>query len=297
YRRMRSFLFNKVRPRLGLLYQYSPRKMRSISPNSSASTSEFPKIAIVTPSFQHGAYIADTIESVLSQQYPNLFYHVQDGGSSDETLSILSRYDGRLTFVSEKDDGQSDAINRGFASTDGEVMAYLNSDDLLLPGSLQTVGSFFAQNPHVDVVYGDRIVINERGEEIGVWRLPPHSNDVLSWADYVPQETLFWRRSAWQRAGGYIDTSFRFAMDWDLLVRMRDSGARFAHIPRFLGAFRVHSTQKTSALLSTIGHDEMQRIRTRTVGYTPDHRQIKEGIRMYMYAHLFRDLRYRMFEP
>src|SRR5262249_23541680 len=144
------------------------------------------------------------------------------------------------------DEGQTQAINLGFQHTSGEIMAYLNSDDLLLPGSLAYVAGYMAAHPEVDVVYGHRILIDECDDEVARWVLPRHDDRVLTWANFVPQETLFWRRRIWERVGGTLDASFQFAMDWDLILRFREAGARFVRLPRFLGAFRVHARQKTS---------------------------------------------------
>src|SRR5215471_8322275 len=219
--------------RLGVLAQYRPRPL--VIPRGPAARPvpcRPPRITIVTPSFRHGAYIEHTIKSVLDQRYPNLEYFVQDGGSTDETPRILQRYATALAgWESRSDSGQAEALNRGFSRSTGEIMAWLNSDDLLLPGTLARVAEFFAEHSNVDVVYGDRIVIDHNGMEIGRWVLPPHDPTILSWADFVPQETLFWRRSIWTKVGAAIDESFRFAMDWDLLVRFRDAGASFAHLP------------------------------------------------------------------
>src|SRR5690606_26461081 len=118
---------------------------------------------------------------------------------------------------------------------------------IILPGALDYVAAFFEANPEIDAIYGHRIVIDEDGRDIGRWVLPPHSDDILDWADFVPQETLYWRRSAWQRIGAQLDESYTFAMDWDLLIRLRETGARFSRVPRYLGGFRAHSAQKTSA--------------------------------------------------
>ena len=125
-------------------------------------------------------------------------------------------------------------------------MAYLNSDDLLLPGSLAYVARYFAAHPEVDVIYGQRVMVDEHDRQIGIWVLPPHDDEELALLDFVPQETLFWRRSAWEAAGAHVDASLSFAMDWDLLLRFRESGARIVRVPRFLGAFRVHEDQKTA---------------------------------------------------
>jgi len=154
-----------------------------------------PVISVVTPSYNQGPFLDRTIRSVLDQEYPRLQYVIQDGGSKDSTAEVLDQYRDRLHHCEmRKDRGQSHAINLGFAHTSGEIMAYLNSDDLLLPGSLFAVAKYFTDHPDVDVVYGHRVIINRNGDETGRWVLPPHDAEVLKWADFVPQETLFWRR-------------------------------------------------------------------------------------------------------
>jgi glycosyltransferase involved in cell wall biosynthesis len=254
-----------------------------------------PKLSIVTPSFQQGQYIERTILSVLDQGYPNLEYFVQDGGSKDNTVAVLKKYKNKLTgWVSEKDGGQSQAINLGFSNTNGEIMGWLNSDDLLLPDALVTVVDFFNRHPEVDVVYGNRLIIDENDMDIGRWIIPGHNSNMLSWADFVPQETLFWRRQIWDKVGGQIDDSFRFAMDWDLLVRFRDAGAQFAHIPQFLGAFRIHEHQKTSAVINEIGHKEMDLIRERVLGRVPTRIEIRKAILPFLLKHVAVDITYRI---
>lgn len=172
-------------------------------------------------------------------------------------------------------------------------MAWLNSDDLLLPGALNVVGEYFASHPEVDLVYGHRILIDEEGAEIGRWVLPPHSDKALSWADFIPQETLFWRRSLWDRVGG-IDESFRFAMDWDLLLRFRDAGARMVRLPHFLGAFRIHGAQKTSAQINEIGMREMEILRKRVHGREVSTTEIRFALLPYLARHVVHDLAYRV---
>jgi glycosyltransferase involved in cell wall biosynthesis len=186
----------------------------------------------------------------LSQDYAQLEYIVQDGGSQDGTREILARYKDKLShFSSQEDQGQAHAINLGFRHAHGDVLAYLNSDDVLLPGALHYVADFFGDHPNIDVVYGHRIVIDEMDREVNRWVLPRHDDKILSWVDYIPQETLFWRRRIWEKVGGRLDESFHFALDWDLLLRFRDAGARFVRLPRFLGAFRVHPMQKTATMM------------------------------------------------
>lgn len=285
-----------LRPRLGNLNQYSPRPLITASLGAGAKQLTIaPKFSIVTPSFQQGDYIERTIRSILDQGYPNLEYFVQDGGSKDGTVTVLKKYEGKLSgWISEKDCGQSQAINLGLAKTSGEIMAWLNSDDLLLPGALAIVADYFNSHPEVDVVYGNRLLIDENDMQIGRWIMPGHDSEVLSWVDYVPQETLFWRRSIWDKVGGQIDESFRFAMDWDLLVRFRDAGATFAHIPCFLGAFRIHEQQKTSAAINEIGHQEMDRIRERLLGRVPSRKEIRKAVIPFLLKHIVIDMGYRI---
>lgn len=234
-------------PSLGQLRQYEPRPLmvpawylRSEAPDPP------PTFALVTPSLDHGRFVARAVESVLSQGYPALQYVVRDGGSADGTLARLQSYAPRLTKVeSAHDSGQAEALNAGFADTDGEIMGWLNADDVLLPGALAHVARFFARHPEVDIVYGDRLVIDEYDREIGRWPLPPHHPDVMRWTDFIPQEATFWRRTIWERCGP-LDPELHFVLDWDLFRRFAAGGARFAHTRRYLAGFRRHSEQKTS---------------------------------------------------
>ena len=278
-------------PRLGRLDPHSPIPIRLSEPYiGTAKYSELPKISVVTPAYKQASYIERTIRSVLEQSYPNIEYYVQDGCSNDGTEAILRRYSDRLSgWTSCVDEGQSQAINLAFANTSGEIMAWLNSDDLLLPGALNYVADFFNRHPEVDVVYGNRILIDEDDQQVGRWILPAHNYDVLSWYDFIPQETLFWRRSIWEKSGGYIDESFRFAMDWDLLLRFRESGARFYRLPRFIGGFRLHSQQKTSVDIIKTGLHEMDRLRKKSLGYVPSKTTLRINTWPYLLRHLCAD--------
>jgi ADP-heptose:LPS heptosyltransferase/GT2 family glycosyltransferase len=271
---------------LGTLHQYAPRPIvwdRGVSRARPAGSPAL-KIGIVTPSYNQVAYLERTMRSVLDQQYPDLFYVVQDGASTDGSPAIIRRYAAQLhASESAPDQGQADAIRKGFDRLTGalgpdDVMAWLNSDDLLAPGALAFVARYFAAHPRVDAIYGHRIIINPGDREIGRWVLPRHRPETLRWIDFVPQETLFWRKRAWDLVGG-IDPSFHFALDWDLLLRLQEIGRRIERVPYFLGAFRVHDEQKTSAQIHTQGHDEMQRVRTRLHGATPDHSRLDRETR------------------
>jgi len=278
-----------------MLRQYPPRPLPSMRVPAAPAQGQCPRITIVTPSYRQEAFIERTIRSVLDQGYPETEYIVQDGGSADGTRSILYRYQARLaSWESRRDDGQAQAINRGFARSTGEIMAWLNSDDILLPGTLAYVAEYFRQHPDVDVIYGYRLCIDEEDRHIGRWVLPRHDDEVLSWADFVPQETLFWRRRIWEKAGACVDESFHFAMDWDLLLRFRAAGARFARVPRFLGGFRIHAQQKTSAAIDEVGFDEMNRLRQRVLGRVPAMREIRRAVAPYLVRHVARDLLWRV---
>ena len=247
--------------------QYPPRPLRGETfPKPRLGDGELPRIAIVTPSFMQGNYIEATIRSIVDQGYPNLAYAVHDGGSTDSTLEVISRYASRLTlWASQPDSGQARAIVSGFEKINGQVMAWVNSDDMLVPGALRYVGEYFATHPEVDAVYGHRIIVNERGQEIARWVLPPHQPAITPYIDPVPQETLFWRQSLWEKVGG-LDPSFRFALDWDLVLRFQKAGANIVRLPYFLGIFRVHSQQKLSARAESIGAEEIGALRQRETG-------------------------------
>jgi ADP-heptose:LPS heptosyltransferase len=262
---------------IGVLRQYEPRPIAwdSAIPKTKTDGAALPKMGIVTPSFEQPAFLESTMLSVLNQNYPHLLYVVQDGASRDASPEIIARYAPRLRhWASEPDKGQADAIRKGFKRIESElgpddVMAWFNSDDLSAPRALAFVASYFASHPGVDVIYGHRIIIDDADREIGRWIMPRHEADSIEWIDYVPQETLFWRKRAWDLAGG-IDPSFQFALDWDLLARFHKAGCRIVRLPYFLGCFRVHAQQKTSQVIHTTGADEMARIRLRFHGTEKD---------------------------
>ena len=221
-------------------------------------------IAIVTPSFNQAKFVGQTIQSVLDQRYPSVQYVVQDACSKDGTGKVLKSFEGAgLDVHIEPDNGQTDALNKGFSRTTAELMCYLNSDDLLLPGTLSLVAKYFHDNPQVDVIYGNRLIIDEHGMEIGRWILPEHNAEVLHFVDYVPQESMYWRRRIWEKAGAKFDTSFQFAMDWDLILRFMDAQAVFRHVPELFGVFRVHGNQKSQSEFLTRGAMEMKALRAR----------------------------------
>jgi glycosyltransferase involved in cell wall biosynthesis len=291
----RRVLGRLLGPRLGKLRQHPPRPLliptryyRRVAPP------RWPTISIVTPTFNSARFVERTLASVIAQGYDNLQYIVQDGRSTDGTVDIVERHRGSLAGMeSVRDRGQTDALNRGFGRATGEILAYLNSDDVLLPGTLHYVGAYFATHADVDVAYGHRVLIDENDREIGRWVLPPHDGAALVWADYVPQETLFWRRQIWERLGARLDESFQFAMDWDFLLRFRRAGARFVRLPRFLAAFRVHDDQKTIAQIATTGRAEMARLRERELGRPVLPEMASRQVRPYVIRHILWHRLYR----
>ncbi|MEO2045139.1 MAG: glycosyltransferase family 2 protein [Pirellulales bacterium] len=283
-----------LRRKIFRLKHHTPRPLAvATDRRSDRVDSDMPVISIVTPSFNQVEYLSHTIESIVNQKYAQLEYIVQDGGSTDGSAQVLENHSYQFKhWCSAPDGGQSQAINLGMQHATGEIMAFLNSDDILLPGSLDYVVEYFRQNPAIDVLYGHRVLIDESGAEIGRWVLPPHDDKLLAWVDYIPQETMFWRRSAWETIGAKIDESFHFALDWDLILRFRAAGLRFARVPRFLGAFRVSDTQKTNQFIHSVGRLEMKRLRKQHLGRVPSNREMRRAMRPYLRRHWLFDKLY-----
>lgn len=201
-------------------------------------------ISIVTPSFNQGNFIEDTIRSVLEQDYPNVEHIVIDGGSTDNTLEILHRYDGRIRWLSEPDEGQADAINKGLQMANGQILAYLNSDDSYLPGALKIVAESFATHPEVGLVYGDCYAVDQQGQQYGLIKGRPfHVQRMIMRGEFVPQQAAFWSRRAMELVGVF-DSSLHFCMDHDFFIRI---GQRFPalYIAQPLANFRFHADSKT----------------------------------------------------
>ncbi|HEY8667665.1 MAG TPA: glycosyltransferase family 2 protein [Tepidisphaeraceae bacterium] len=205
-----------------------------------------PSVSIVTPSYNQGRFIAATIDSVLNQNYPNVEYVVMDGGSTDQTVEILKGYGERIAWVSERDDGQSDALNKGFGRTRGEILGWLNSDDTYSPGAIAAAAEYFATHPDVAMVYGDADYIDATGGRIGrcAHVEPFNLHRLLYYSDFIVQPAAFFRRSAFEAVGG-IDASLHFCMDYDLWLKI---GGRFkmAYLPRVLANFRWFGGNKTA---------------------------------------------------
>lgn len=235
------------------------------------------KITIVTPSFNQGAFLEATITSVLNQSYPSVEYIVLDGGSTDGSAEIIKRHAARLAhWSSGPDGGQAAAIRKGFELGTGEILCWLNSDDLLLPDALTRVAAYFEAHPDAEAVSGGAYLITAEGSLYNRFKCnytlgvrATHSRFVIYGQEGVYQQATFWRRSAYDAVGG-IDPTFRFAMDLDLFARLARR-RRFGRIPHVLACFRLHNESKTSRLADV--HDiEVKRIRDIYLGAHPLYR-------------------------
>jgi glycosyltransferase involved in cell wall biosynthesis len=297
YKPLPEKIRNYLRPNMLMLRQHKPRPFILPKIIEAYKTNDHqPMVSIVTPSYNQGNYITQTIESVLTQNYPNIEYIVQDGASTDQTVSIIeNRYREHLdSFESVPDRGQAHALNIGFRKSSGEIMSWLNSDDLLLPGAIAYMVNFFNQHPDVDALYGHRVIIDADNNEVGRWVLPLHSDEILFWNDFVPQETLFWRRSLWDKVGACINENYAFAMDWELLIRFIESGARIIRAPRFLGAFRVHATQKSHKDVGSSGMREMSRIRKKIHRREIGENEVSKNVAAYIILSYLFTIGYRL---
>jgi glycosyltransferase involved in cell wall biosynthesis len=224
------------------------------------------KFSIVTPSFNQAKFIRETIESVLGQEYPSLEYIVIDGGSTDGTLDILRSYGNRLIWISEPDHGQADAINKGFRMANGDVFAWLNSDDMYLPGALKAVAAFFENNPSVGLVYGDALYVGVDGQLLKRKLAPQFERRELLRCCYIPQPAAFFRSAVWHAVGG-LDDSLHHAFDWDLWLRMSQM-CEIRKLAIALAAFRWHPQGKTFASAPAQNYEAVYIVRRR---YVPSH--------------------------
>lgn len=229
-----------------------------------------PRITVVTPSYNQAGFLERTLRSVLNQDHPNLEYIVMDGGSTDGSVEIIRRYERHLAYwVSEKDAGHADALNKGFARGTGSIFAFLNSDDLYLPGALASVAAAFQADPRPAVVYGNtyRIDLEENilHEHRQTAFLPL---GYLYGACDLQQPSVFWTADLFRCVGG-IDTDWRFSFDTHLFFRFVAAGARFRFIRQFLSCFRVHPASKT-ATISHVGVEENARLRAEFAEFPVD---------------------------
>lgn len=204
-----------------------------------------PLVSVVTPSLNQGRFIEQTILSIKNQTYPNIEHIIIDGGSTDNTLGIIKKYDGtyNMLWLSEPDDGQSDAINKGWRMARGEIIAYLNSDDTYMPWAVETAVNWLAAHTDVDMVYGDCNIIDESDEVIDQY---PATNfdleEMLCGRNMIPQPAVFLRKKVVEEVG-YLDTHLHRTMDYDLWLRI-GLKCKVIYIRQLLACFRIHPQMK-----------------------------------------------------
>ncbi len=211
-------------------------------------------VSIVTPSYNQALYLEQTIQSVLEQDYPRIEYIVVDGASTDDSFEIIKKYNDRLAYwISEKDSGQAEAINKGFARAKGEILAWLNSDDYYLPNTISAVVKCFEENPDVVMVYGDMLAVDGDGQIINVLKYKQLSLEDLLCFQIIGQPSVFFRRSALEKTG-LLDISFHFMLDHHLWIRLAQLG-RILHIPQVWSAARYHAQAKNRARAAEFGRE------------------------------------------
>jgi len=225
-----------------------------------------PLVSIVTPCFNAARFIEETVLSVLGQDYPRVEYLVMDGGSTDGTLDILADYQGRLRYCSQQDAGQADAVNRGFALTQGEIFTFLNADDTYLPGAVARAVEGFERHPEAAVVYGEAWHVDERGQIISRYPTEAYDPKKLARRCFICQPAAFIRREAFADAGG-LDTRLRFAVDYDLWIRLARRRP-MAKIDSFLAHSRLHAGAKTVEQTGDAMRETIELLR-RHYGYAP----------------------------
>jgi len=227
---------------------------------------ELPLVSIVTPSYNMAEYLPETIESVFSQDYPRIEYLVIDGGSTDGTLPILDRYATRLAYSSEPDRGPSDAAHKGFRQAHGEIFAWICADDAYLPGAVRTAVEYLVAHPDVDVVYGEGWWTDSAGAVIGRYPTLPFDAKTLERDCFLCQPAAFIRASAYRRCG--LDPSVNISYDYDLWIRLAKAGFRFASVPQYLAASRIHAGSLTLSARTRVFRASMALLR-RHYGYVP----------------------------
>jgi len=208
---------------------------------------DLPRVTIVTPSYNQGEYIEATIRSVLEQDYPRIEYLVIDGGSSDKTLEIFGGQSSRVRWISEPDNGQGDAIRKGFGIAQGEILAWLNSDDVYLPGAVSRAVAALQRSPSVPLVYGNAEFIDRAGAVLGPCEQiePFDLGRLINDLDFIVQPATFFRREPYSAVGG-LDAGLTYCLDYDLWIRMASQRGGAAFIPDVLAQVRVYPQTKTA---------------------------------------------------
>ncbi len=221
------------------------------------------KVSIVTPSYNQGKYIRKTIESVLSQGIDDLEYIVMDGGSTDETVEILKEYGDRITWKSEKDKGQTDAVNKGIKASSGDIIGWLNSDDIYYPNAIKNVLDVFEKHPEINVVYGNANHIREDDSFIEEYYTEDFDYERLKDICFICQPSLFFRKSVVEKYG-YLDDKLQYCMDYDYWLRL-GKGEKFYRLNELIAGSRLYEDNKTLGARRKV-HEEMIKMQKKNLG-------------------------------
>lgn len=253
----------------------------------------YPKVSIITPSYNQASFIEETIRSVFALDYPNVEYMIVDAQSTDGSVEIIRKYANRLAWwVSEKDRGQSDGINKGFAHATGDILAWINSDDTYFPGAVSEAVAFLKAHPQAGMVYADANIIDHSGSLVG--KFPAKQTDyrrMLRGSVHIPQATTFFRADLYRQVGP-LDPVMYYAFDYDLWLRLAKI-SELCYLPRLWANFRIHDAAKTIKN-DDVCYADMQRIVERETGHKFTWLSLRRVIRRIGYAWLPVHLRMRI---